>query len=168
MSALVLTTLGRAVMAEALAGLPYVIALSSGDPDWDAAWDEVNPPTPPLASTGIIELIGYVRPTIVGYVVEDEDGVIVTDEGTRYATSATRTRNLRIRISIPAGSWTGATVREVGVFANPTFAEGLLPGKTVLDPEDVIDAGDLLHLSWLRPQFLSAGTSLIRDLILRV
>lgn len=168
MSAFVLTTLGRAVMAEALAGLPFVVALSSGDPDWDVAWDEVNPPTPPLASTDILDLIGFVRPTIVGFVIEDEEGAIVTDGGGRYSTSETRTRNLRIRISIPAGSWTGATVREVGVFANPTFAEGLQPGKTVLDPEDVEDAGDLLHLSWLRPQFLSGGTSLIRDLILRV
>lgn len=168
MSVSILTTLGRAVMAEALASLPYVVALSSGDPAWDEAWDDVNPPTPPLAAADVSNLIGYVRPSIVGFVVEDEDGVIVTEVGTKYATSATRTRNLRIRIDIPAGSWPGETVREVGVFANPTFAEGLAPGKTILDPEDVEVVGDLLHLSWLRPQFLSPGTSLTRDFILRM
>lgn len=168
MSAYVLTTLGRAVMAEALAALPFVVALSSGDPDWDEGWEETNPPTPPLASTDVLSLIGYVRPTIVGFVVDDEEGVIVTDEGTKYSTCETRTRNLRIRVSIPAGSWPGETVREIGVFANATFAEGLSPGKTVLDEEDVVDPGDLLHVSWLRPQYLSAGTSLIRDFILRV
>ncbi|MBI1620161.1 hypothetical protein [Aquamicrobium zhengzhouense] len=168
MSAYVLTSLGRAVMAEALAALPFVVALSAGDPDWDDAWGEVNPPTPSLGANGILALVGYVRPTIVGFVVEDPEGIIVTDEGTKYSTSEARTRNLRIRIQIPAGSWTGATIREIGVFANASFDAGMPAGKTVLDEGDVIAAGDLLHLSWLRPQFLSAGTSLIRDFILRV
>lgn len=168
MSAFVLTTLGRAVMAQTLATLPYVFAISAGDPDWDAAWSEPNPPVPPLASTDVLDLIGYARPSIVGFVDEDADGVIVTEEGAAWSTSATRTRNLRLRVSIPAGAWVDQTIREVGVFANPTFAAGLAPGKTILAVEDVLDAGDLMHVSWLRPQFLSPGTSLIRDFILRV
>lgn len=168
MSAFVLTTLGRAVMAQTLSTLPFVFAVSAGDPDWDAAWAEPNPPVPPLASTDVLDLIGYARPSIVGFVAEDADGVIVTEEGTAWSTSAVRTRNLRLRVSIPAGAWSGQTIREIGVFANPTFAAGLAPGKTILDLEDVLDAGDLMHVSWLRPQFLSPGTSLIRDFILRV
>lgn len=168
MSAFVLTTLGRAVMAQTLSTLPFVFAVSAGDPDWDAAWAEPNPPVPPLSSTDVLDLIGYARPSIVGFVAEDADGVIVTEEGAAWSTSATRTRNLRLRVSIPAGAWVDQTIREVGVFANPTFVGGLAPGKTILDIEDVLEAGDLLHVSWLRPQFLSPGTSLIRDFILRV
>lgn len=168
MSAFVLTTLGRAVMAQTLSTLPFVFAVSAGDSDWDAAWGEPNPPVPPLASTDVTDLIGYARPSIVGFVAEDVEGAIVTEEGTAWSTSAARTRNLRLRISIPAGAFVDQTIREVGVFANPTFAPGLAPGKTILAIEDVLDAGDLLHVSWLRPQFLSPGTSLIRDFILRV
>lgn len=168
MSAFVLTTLGRAVMAEALSTLPFVFALSSGDAAWDAAWEEPNPPYPPLETTSVLDLIGYARPSIVGFVEEDPDGVVVTEEGTAWATSLARTRNLRLRVTLPAGAFAGSTIREVGVFANPTFIPGLAPGKTILDLADVVETGELLHVSWLRPQFLSPGTSLIRDFILRV
>lgn len=168
MSASSLVTRGREVMAEALAGLTFLSGLSAGDPDWDAAWAEPNPPSPDLGATGILSLVGYVRPTIVGFVIADPEGAIITDDGARYSTSETRTRYLRIRISLPAGAFTGATIREVAIFASPTFAAGLSAGKTVLDPGDVEAPGDLLHLSWLPPQFLSAGTSYARNVILRV
>lgn len=168
MSAFVLTTRGRAVMAQTLSTLPFVFAVSAGDPEWDAEWGEPNPPVPPLASVDVLDLIGYARPSIVGFVAEDADGVIVTEEGTAWSTSATRTRNLRLRLSIPAGAWSDQTIREIGIYANPVFSEDLAPGKTILDFADVVYAGDLMHVSWLRPQFLSPGTSLIRDFILRV
>jgi hypothetical protein len=155
-------------MAEALAGLTFLAALSAGDPDWDAAWSEPNPPSPDLGATGILDLIGYVRPTIVDFVTADPAGAIITDDGARYATSASRTRYLRIRISIPAGAYPGVTVREVALFAHPTIAAGVPGGQTILAPADVEDAGDLVHLSWLEPQFLSAGTAYARNVILRV
>ena len=168
MSANILPTSARMVMAEALAAYPFVVALSRGNADWDSAWEQPNPPSPGLDVTDVLDLIGYVRPTIVGFVAADPAGAIVTDDGVHYSTSEVRTRYLRIRLSVPAGAFPDVTVREVGIFANPTFAAGLAPGKTVLDLADVEDPGDLVHLSWLRPQFLSTGTAYARNVIIRV
>lgn len=168
MSTEILTTRGREVMAEQLVGLTYLIALSRGDPDWDDLWEGANPPTPDLGATGVADLIGYARATIVGHVVPDEGGSIIADSGTAYSVSATRTRWVRVRMSIPAGTYTGETVREIGLFSSPTIDAGVPGGQTIIAPEDVSDPGDLHQLAYFRPQFLSAGTALARNFILRV
>ena len=168
MTSKVLTTVGREVMAQAFAALPFVAALSAGDTDWDALWADPNPPSPDLGSTAILDLIGYVRPTLVDFVEPDPEGTIVTEEGGIYTAAAGRSRYLRIRISVPAGAFPDVYVREIGIFANPTFIEGLAPGKIVLDPGDVEAAGDLAHLLWSPPQFLNAGTAYARNFILKV
>jgi hypothetical protein len=168
MSTKLLTTRGREVMAGSMAALPFVAALSAGEPAWDAAWDLPNPPEPSLDVLNVIDLVGYVRPTIVGFVTPDPDGLIVTDEGGTYSNSEERTRFLRVRISVPAGSFTGVRIREVGIFANVEYAPGVPSGRTVLLPGDVVSPGDLFQLVWSPPQFIDAGTSYARNFILRV
>lgn len=168
MSVDVLVIRGREVQAELLAGLTYLFALSRGDPAWDAAWDEPNPPAPDLTATGVLDLIGYARPTVVGFLEEDPGGQIVADTGTAYSVSAEPTRWLRVRLSVPAGAFTGETVREIALFSTPAIDAGVPPGQTVIAPADVSDPGDLMRLAWTRPQFLSAGTSIARNVILRI
>ncbi len=43
MSANILPTSARVVMAEALAAFPFVVALSRGNAAWDSAWEQPNP-----------------------------------------------------------------------------------------------------------------------------
>lgn len=168
MTSKVLTTVGREVMAEAFSALPFVAALSAGDPAWDPQWTDPNPPSPGLGATAIADLIGYVRPTLVDFVEPDPAGTIVTEEGGTFTGATGRSRYIRVRLSVPAGAFPDVYVREIGIFANPTFIEGLAPGKTVLDPGDVTAAGDLAHLLWSPPQFLNAGTAYARNFILKV
>ncbi|WP_108459198.1 hypothetical protein [Devosia naphthalenivorans] len=168
MSNKVLTTRGREVMAEVLSALPFVAALSAGDSAWDVQWSETNPPAPDLGATGVLSLIGYVRPTIVDFVEPDPEGAIVTEEGGAYAIATGRTRYLRIRVSVPAGAFPDVYVREIGIFTNPEFSDGLPAGKTVLEPGDVVAPGDLMHILWSPPQFLNAGTAYSRNFILKV
>ncbi|WP_281978802.1 hypothetical protein [Pseudorhizobium flavum] len=168
MSNKVLTTRGREVLAEVLSELPFVAALSAGDPAWDAQWAEANPPTPDLGATYILDLIGYVRPTIVDFVEPDPDGALVTEEGGVYSIATGVTRYVRVRVSVPANAFPGVYVREIGIFADPEFAEGVPAGKTVLEEGDVVAPGDLMHLLWSPPQFLNAGTAYSRNFILKV
>jgi hypothetical protein len=168
MTSKVLTTVGREVMAQSFAALPFVAALSAGATEWDAQWTDPNPPTPDLSATAIVDLIGYVRPTIVDFVEPDPAGMIVTEEGGSYNVATGRSRYLRIRIAVPAGAFPNVYVREIGIFANPTFIGGLAPGKVVLDPGDVVTEGDLAHLLWSPPQLLNAGTAYARNFILKV
>lgn len=168
MSNKVLTTRGRVVMAQALSSLPFVAAFSAGDPAWDAQWAQPNPPAPDLGATDVLDLIRYVRPTIVDFLQPDPDGTIVTEEGGAYSLSAEPTRYLRIRVSVPAGAFSDVHVREIGIFTNVEFAEGVPPGKTVLDEADVVTPGDLSHLAWFQAQFLNAGTAYSHNFILKV
>ena len=164
----VVTTRAREVMAEQLIGLTFLFAISRGNPAWDTQWDDVNPPTPPLSALGVLDLIGYVRPILQGYVTPDADGMIGGENGERFAVSPTRTRYPRVRLSIPAGAFPNQTIREVGLFSSPVIDSSVLPGQTIIDPSDVSDPGDLNRIVWTRPQFLSPGTSYARNLILRV
>jgi hypothetical protein len=168
MTSKVFTTGGRGVMAGAFSALPFIAALSAGDPAWDPQWTDPNPPTPDPDATAIADLIGYVRPSLVDFVEPDPVGAILTEEGGSFTVIAGTSRYCRVRVSIPPGSFPNVYVREIGIFANPTFIEGLAPGKTVLDPGDVVSEGVLAHVLWSPPQFLNAGTAYARNMILKV
>jgi hypothetical protein len=168
MSADILTTCGREVMAEQLVALTFLFALSRGDPSWDATWEDPNPPSPPLSAIGVLDLVGYARATVQGFLVPDEAGLILSDTGTKYTVSETRTRWARVRLSVPAGTYPDETIREIGLFSSPTIDAGVPLGQTIIEPADVSDPGDLNRLVWTRPQFLSAGTSIARNFVLRV
>ncbi|EAU40154.1 hypothetical protein FP2506_11377 [Fulvimarina pelagi HTCC2506] len=168
MSNTILTTGGRVVMAEAIAALSFVAALSRGDPAWDGTWEGANPPAPGLDARDVLDLAVHVRPTIIDFVEPDEAGAILTDEGGRYALSPESTRYLRVRVSVPAGTFDNEEIREVGIFAKAEYAEGVPPGKTVLEAGDIVSPGTLMQAIWSRPQHFETGTSYARNFILRV
>lgn len=168
MTAEILPTTGRVVLAKALVALPFLFAVSRGNPAWDAQWGDDNPPTPPLSATGVFDLIGYARPTIVGFLVPDDAGSIVGSGGARYSNSNVPTRYLRVRLSLPVGSYAGQTLREIGLFANPAIDPSVPSGQTLIDPADVVSPGDLFQLHWREPLPLEEGDFFARNFVVRL
>ncbi|MBK1625213.1 hypothetical protein CKO32_16765 [Afifella marina DSM 2698] len=121
-----------------------------------------------LYTRAALVFLGYARATIVGFLEPDAAGAIVVDNGTKYAVSAERTRWLRVRLSLPPGTYDGEMIREIGLFASPTIAPSVPAGQTLIDPADVSDPGDLMRLIWMEPQPITAGTSYARNVIMRL
>lgn len=145
----------------------FLFAISRGDPDWDTRWGSGDEPVPDLATGSVVDVIGYARPAVAGFLTPDEDGIIVSDTETAYSSTNDVTRFAQVQLSVPAGAFTGQIVREIGLYSAPTIAAGVPAGKTVLSLAEVQNAGKLHRLAWFRPKYFSAGTALQRHFILR-
>lgn len=148
---------GAKTIVAAIVARSFLFAISRGLPAWDAAWATDTPPRLTQEETAVKDLIGYVRPTIIGYAKEDPAGsVFANTGGKRYSSTEDVTGLFLARVDIPPDAFPGQTVREIGLFEGPTIAADVLPGQMVIPTDKVTDAGNLFHLSWFQPQPLSA------------
>lgn len=163
-----LVTSGRVALAKLLKASNFLFALSRGNPQWDALWETPNPPVPPINATDVLDLIGYSRPTLKQFLIPDDDGAIVDEGGAKYAVSETPTRYVQIKLSLEPGVYAGNTVREIGLFVNPTIDPSVPLSQYTIPADKVTSKGDLLQLHWREAQPITDGDFFARNFIVRL
>jgi hypothetical protein len=153
-----LTHIGRAAIALAIANRPLHIAWGSGDPVWDNP--EAELPSL-LTATSLVNELGRRTPGSIGFVEPDESGDIVIPisaggEGAiqeaRYRSVTGPTPFLYVRAHYNYGDASNAVIREMGVFMDTEFVEGLPPGQQYFVPADIAVPGLLLAAQIILPR----------------
>jgi hypothetical protein len=132
-----LTLTGRIAIATAVRDKADSIYLAWGS--GDSAWDT----TPVDVDDTLTELedeVGRRLLTYSAFVVEDDEGEIVTPSGS-YTISANPTTNLFMRFAFDTTDSPSAIIREVGLFTDGTVNDGLPPGQKYFSPAEVDDPG---------------------------
>ena len=153
-----LTQTGRAAIALAMASRPLHLAWGSGDPAWDAE----NASLPSLATaTALVAEVGRRTPTNIGFVTPDEAGdiVIPVSVGAEGAVQEARYRlvaggptpYLYVRTAYDYGDASNVIIREMGLFMDTGFVEGLPPGQRYFVPADIKNPGLLLAAQIITP-----------------
>lgn len=153
-----LTQTGRAAIALAMASRPLHLAWGSGDPAWDAEGASL----PSLVTaTGLVAEVGRRTPSSIGFVTPDEAGdiVIPVSVGAEGAVQESRYRlvtdgptpYLYVRTAYDYGDASNVVVREIGLFMDTEFVEGLPPGKRYFAPADIRNPGLLLAAQIITP-----------------
>ena len=152
-----LTHSGRAAIALSISERPLHIAWGSGD----ASWDSPGAALPSLlTATSLVNEIGRRTPGIIGFVEPDEAGDIVIPisaggEGVfqeaRYRSVHGPTPFLYVRAHYNYSDASNAVIREMGVFLNTRFVEGLPPGQQYFTPGEIADPGLLLAAQIILP-----------------
>jgi len=163
-----LVTSGRVALAKLLNASKFLFALSRGNPSWDGMWATPNPPVPPINATGVLDLMGYARPTIQDFLTPDDAGVIIEEGGGKYSVSASPTRYARFKLSLEPGVYAGNTLREIGLFMNPTIDPSVPSSQYMIPANKVTLAGDLLQLHWREAQPITEGDHFSRNFIVRL
>lgn len=153
-----LTHIGRAAIALAISERPLHIAWGSGD----AAWDNPDTALPSLLdATSLVNELGRRTPGTIGFVEPDEAGDIVIPisaggEGAvqeaRYSSVSGPTPFLYVRAHYNYADASNAVIREMGVFMNTGFVEGLPPGQQYFTPADIAEPGLLLAAQIFLPR----------------
>jgi len=138
----VLTTSGRAALATAIKDRPLHLGWGTGDPAWDA-----NPIPEVLSTTELLNELGRVEATVIGYATPDENGEIQVPTGT-FTASETPTNYLHLRRDFGFDDAPDADIREAGLFMDSVIVEGLPAGQRYFVPAEVADPGSLLALEY--------------------
>lgn len=136
----ILTTSGRAAMAQAIAALPIHLAWGSGDAAWDSA-----PVPEPVSAAGLVAEIGRRTAAQVAFALPNANGEIVVPTG-RFSISQTPTNHLYTRFSFDFTDAPNSVIRELGVFVGTAMKSGQPAGKMYFVPADYQSAGTLLAL----------------------
>ena len=145
---------GRQVIATALQAGPWLFALGRGDGAW------ASPPAADYAANGVQDLIGFVRPNIIGFAVQDEGGLFSAPDGTRYAHTSEPTDYFLAHLIVEQGSYQDEVVREVALYYQPAIDESVPAGQIAIASGQVTDPGVLFQLTNIVPITLSAGVEL--------
>jgi len=153
-----LTHIGRAAIALAIAGRPLHIAWGSGE----SSWDNPDASLPSLLdATCLVNELGRRTPGTIGFVEPDEAGDIVIPvsaggEGAvqeaRYRSVIGPTPFVYVRAHYNYGDASNAVIREMGVFMDTEFVEGLPPGQQYFIPAEIADPGLLLAAQIILPR----------------
>ncbi len=153
-----LTHIGRAAIALSISERPLHIAWGSGD----TSWDNSGASLPSLLNaTSLVNEIGRRTPGIIGFVEPDEAGDIVIPisaggedaiQEARYRSVKGPTPFLYVRANYNYSDASNAIIREMGVFLNTKFIEGLPPGQQYFLPTDIADPGLLLAAQIILPR----------------
>lgn len=138
----VLTTVGRAALAAAVKARPLHLAWGTGDPAWDA-----NPIPELLSATELVNELGRVAATAVGYATPDENGEILVPTG-KFTASLTPTNYLHLRYDFGFTDAPDDDIREAGLFMDSEIIDGLPAGQRYFLPAEVADPGTLLALEY--------------------
>ena len=134
----ILTTIGRAALAEAVRARALHLAWGEGDPEWDSAG------VPPLLSdTALVAELGRAQVKAAGFAVPAELGVIITPTG-NYDLVTGPTNNLYLRFDFGYLDAADKLIRELGLFMDTTLVAGLPLGQSYFLPAEVDDPGILV------------------------
>jgi hypothetical protein len=153
-----LTHIGRAAIALAIAERPLHIAWGSGE----SFWDNPDASLPSLLDArSLVNELGRRTPGTIGFVEPDEAGDILIPvsaggEGAvreaRYRSVPGPTPFVYVRAHYNYGDASNAVIREMGVFMNTEFVEGLPPGQQYFTPADIANPGLLLAAQIILPR----------------
>ena len=138
----VLTTVGRAALAAAVKARPLHLAWGTGDPAWDA-----NPIPELLSATELLNELGRVEATVVGYATPDENGEIQVPTGT-FTASEAPTNYLHLHCDFGFDDAPNDALREAGLFMDSVIVEELPAGQRYFVPAELEDPGSLLALEY--------------------
>lgn len=134
----VFTTGGRAELARMLSERELYLAWGRGN----AAWDDTPVPVS-IESIGLVDEVGRMAATAVGFAVPDEAGAIETPSG-RYERVFVPTRFLYLKFPFAFSDAVGETIRECGVFLGTVLAPDLPSAQRYFEPSDVADPGIMM------------------------
>lgn len=154
-----LTHTGRAAIAKAISLRPLHLAWGSGDPAWDAP-DAVLPSL--VESTVLVNEVGRRTPSTIGFVTPDEAGGIIIPvsagaEGAvqearyRLVTDGSPTPFLYVQVHYNYADASNVVIREMGLFMDTEFVDGLPDGQRYFTPAEVTDPGLLLAAQIILP-----------------
>lgn len=156
-----LTNSGRAAIAMAIMDRPLALGWGTGDPAWDAMTEDELPSLVDRES-----LYNEIGRRIVGsksFATPDDSGDIVVPVGTmpdgsveeaRYSISHRPTPYIYLRCNYDFSDAANAEIREIGVFMDTQFVEGLPQGQLYFTPSEIENPGELLAMQILRPRIL--------------
>lgn len=136
----VLTNSGRAAIATAVKNQTIHMAWGSGNPDWDD-----TPYPSQVGSTALVAEIGRRRASQLLYCTPDPAGELVVPDG-RFTASLTPTKYLYMRFTFDFADAPAAAIREVAVFLGTTAKPAVPPGQDYLEPDDILDPGQMLSV----------------------
>lgn len=145
----ILTRNGRVAIAEALSQQPLHLAWGTGDGSWATTVPPEN-----VEAVALLNEVGRRTVTTVGFVVEDEDGLIVLPTGS-FTLSATPTNNLYLRTQFEFADAQASEIREIALFAGSQMVAGLPVGQQYFMPSEVSDPGLLVHIENFQPIYRS-------------
>ena len=162
-----LTNIGRAAFAMAVSQRPLHLAWGIGNP----AWDDAGFTLPSLTgATTLTNEIGRRRVENPGFVEPDEQGDIVIpisvgNSGDRVREARYRragngkpTPYLYIAVHYNYTDAANAVIREMGLYMNTVFADGLPPGQKYFLPVDIVDPGMLIAAQIMVPSINRSPT----------
>lgn len=153
-----LTKTGRAAIALAISSRPLHLAWGSGDPAWDA--DGATLPSL-VDSTALLNELGRRTPSHIGFVEPDEAGgiVIPVSTGSEGAVQEARYRlvtepipYLYVQTAYAYSDASNAIIREMGLFMDTEFVDGLPEGQRYFTPADLKQPGLLLAAQIILPR----------------
>lgn len=157
MSLATLTKTGRAAIAKALADRPLHLAWGSGLAAWDAEGAEL----PSLVNaTALVNELGRRTPATVGFVEPDDEGDIVIPvsvgaggevQEARYRSVTGPSPYLYVRVNYNFEDASNAVIREIGVFMDTEFKDGLPSGQRYFTPSELESPGLLVAAQILEP-----------------
>lgn len=126
---------GRTFLAEQFMAKAAYLAWGAGLAAWDA-----TPQEEPTTATALVAEIGRRKASTQAYVVADPAGPIELPSG-KYRVSATPTGLVYLRFVFDYADAEGRTVRELGIFVDPTV-KGTVPAtQNYLLPTDLDKPG---------------------------
>ncbi len=153
-----LTHSGRAAIAKAMSLRPLHLAWGTGDPAWDAP-DAALPSL--VESTLLVNEVGRRTPSSIGFVTPDEAGDIIPvsagAEGAvqearyRLATDGQPTPFLYVQVHYNYAGASNVVIREMGLFMDTEFADGLPEGQRYFMPAEITNPGLLLAAQIILP-----------------
>jgi len=161
----ILPTSGRVACADSISRRPLHIAWGTGDGEWT-----FDVPPPDINAAALINEVGRRAITSWKFVVPDDAGAIVMDNGSdspgnqptqrRFSDSPGNqpTQHMFVGCRFDFGDAAGQSIREIGLFVNTETVAGLPPGQMYFTPGEITAPGLLLYVQQIVPLLRSAAT----------
>lgn len=139
----IVTTVGRAALAELVIACPTHLALGLGGDSWAN-----ETPALDYETRALVNEIGRKSAFRKFYVLPDDGGNIVLPDKKKYRTSETPTRHIYYQFMFDYGDGVGGAIREIGLFLNTQVKDGLPASQTWFTREQLKEPGTLLILEY--------------------
>lgn len=135
----VITTAGKIRALQLLTTDITHIGVGRPDPAWT---DEFNPPAENVNATSLVDIIGFARVTVRGWLQQDTGGDILID-GVKYLKVAGPTTIAYVEATVPAGKAEGVLnkIGQIGVFGQSVTTSPAL--------EDWVEVGSIISTGTL-------------------
>ncbi|RUM44890.1 MAG: hypothetical protein DSY80_03905 [Desulfocapsa sp.] len=143
---LILPFVGSTTVIRAIDKTNIWLAIGRGD----AAWGDA-PAEPSLTEVALTDPVGMLRLTEKQFVVKSASGTIETNDGQKWAVSVEPTRYLYVRYVLKTSEAVGNTLREWGLYLDPTVKGSVPAGQNFVAIDDFEDIGDFLAFRRVAP-----------------